>query len=118
MSNIKPEDRAYCAGLFEGEGSIVYTNGKSRGIQLSIHSIDEHPLALFCELMGFGTVRGPYQRRTFNNLPIYKFDIVGYEKVQYAICQLWFWLSPRRKEQVIKALRGYQNHEMRRNRAK
>lgn len=111
---MKPEDRAYCAGLFEGEGSICYTKGKSRNIQISIHSIDEFTLNLFSELMGVGTVRGPYQRRTFDNQPIYKYDITGYPKVQFAICQMWFWLSPRRKEQITKALRGFQNHEMKR----
>ncbi len=118
---LEPEERAYCAGLFEGEGSISFTTGipllKSgergnpyRGIQLRIEMTDREPLELFGNMMGMGTLAGPFPRN--RKIPIYRYRVTGFEKVQYAICQLWFWLSPRRKEQISKALKSYTSHRL------
>lgn len=57
-------DMAWAAGLFEGEGS-AYIRGGGRTseriyLSLEIHMTDEDVVRRFGEVVGFGTVRGPY----------------------------------------------------------
>jgi hypothetical protein len=124
---IPEKDRAYCAGLYEGEGSIVFTlrsqkkrDGSSgkfiRGIVLSINMTDVYPLELFEDIIGYGSVIGPFARGETEKgsirKPYYRYYVTGFERVQFAICQLWDWLSPRRKEQIEKAFTSYTSHHI------
>jgi len=58
---------AWAAGLFEGEGSIYscpmrYNSRTGRiGIRLELHMTDEDVVRRFGEIVGIGTVRGPYR---------------------------------------------------------
>lgn len=114
---IKAEDRAYCAGLFEGEGNINFgvTNIKqrspSRAISLVIRMTDKEPLDLFNDLIGFGNVTGPYNNGD-KNKNIYCYKVTGYERVQFTVCQIWQWLSPRRKELIALALTDFKAFEI------
>lgn len=110
---ISAIDRAYCAGLFEGEGSIfssyrASTNGTStqRSIVLTISMSDRFPLDLFGDAIGAGSLRGPYSTKG-GTKPMYEYRVGRFEIVQFAICNMWQWLSPRRKEQCIKAIKNY-----------
>jgi hypothetical protein len=112
---MNKEDLAYCAGLYEGEGT-VYTNlikGKYRYINLAIVMSDLEPLYLFADTVNVGRLNGPYNLNYKDGLirkERYRYYASGFEKVQYIIAMIWPWLSPRRKEQyeraVIRCLTG------------
>ena len=110
---ISATDRAYCAGLFEGEGSIHSsirnsTNGTSRqrSIVLSITMTDREPLDLFDDIVGRGSIRGPFVAKNTGK-PLYEYRIGRFEAIQFVVCNIWGWLSPRRKEQIEKAIKNY-----------
>lgn len=121
-------NRAYCAGLFEGEGNIYsctrtsYKKNKKPGalirqIKLDIGMTDLLPLELFNDIVGVGTINGPYDNKYGYKLR-YMWRTDRFEEVQFVICNIWDWLSPRRKEQIVKALTSYTsfkltNHPMR-----
>ena len=111
---------AYCAGLYEGEGTCSAHFGTFRTRQgerrrrrspqytLQISMTDQEPLERFQEAFGFGKVYGPYTypRDGVNPgyKPLFKFCLDEFEKVQAVIAALWPWLSPRRKEQARRVL--------------
>ncbi len=73
---------------------------------------DKEPLDLFSELMIFGKVIGPYIRKSNylvkNMNPLfYHYQVTGLERVQFVVCNLWDWLSPRRKQQIEMALHNF-----------
>jgi hypothetical protein len=123
---VSREDRAYCAGLYEGEGSIYYTVGKkpegyrdNRQLRLTIRMNDRLPLDLFSELMIFGTVTGPYIRKPgligekYDVKPeYYHYQATGLERVQFIVCQIWNWLSPRRRDQISTAIEKFHSFEV------
>jgi len=122
---MEPEDRAYCAGLFEGEGNIHFSinkrNGRKsyRNIGIEISMTDREPLDLFDDLMGFGMVYGPIDggntRLGTREKLHYRYRVSGFERVQFVICQMWFWLSPRRKIQIAEALTSFTAFEVKRH---
>lgn len=109
------EYRAYCTGLFEGEGSIGYyigtdlRNGNQyRRIKLEISMTDEQPIDIFWETMGVGKFYVLDNLRS--RKPVYRYQVQTYETVQYVVGILWEGLSPRRKQQCIDALSDYRNY--------
>jgi hypothetical protein len=105
-------DLAYCAGLYEGEGT-VYTNiikNKYRYLNLAIVMSDLEPLYFFADTVDVGRLNGPYNLNYKDGLirkQRYRYYISGFEKVQYVIAMMWPWLSPRRKEQYKRAVTVY-----------
>lgn len=117
---MQAEDRAYCAGLYEGEGYITFglrkrnyqdgTPGRSsRTIVLGIGMTDRYPLDLFDDVVGFGIIYGPYDKGS-NSKPMYTYKVYGLERVQHVVCNIWYWLSPRRKDQITTAFTKYHAH--------
>lgn len=105
---IDREEAAYCAGFFEGEGSIrhrVYNGGKKHSIILVISQVELFPLELFREYVGVGNIHGPQYRS--GNQPIHRLEISNFEEVQHCVAVMWNWLSPKRKEQCKEALTGF-----------
>jgi hypothetical protein len=122
MRVIKAEDRAYCAGLYEGEGNIFSLIIKDklkdgtdarpyRAIKLRISMTDREPLDLFDDIMGFGRVDGPTQKGSKHYKPMFCYEITGFERVQFVVCQMWDWLSPRRKEQITLYFNKFKSHK-------
>lgn len=113
-----PESVAYCAGLFEGEGFVglrtkyYKRNGDKTPrreplIEIRINMTDVEPLIKFAHFLG-GVVYGPYEPKgKLGSKLFYTADVHGFESCQAAIAAMWKWLSPRRKEQCLKILRGY-----------
>lgn len=126
------ENVAYCAGLFEGEGTVgtyirrpteyLHENGryytyKSRSkIQLKIAMTDSSPLYIFADTFDRGSLLGPYKiRHTVHGKKVeetgykdrYHFEAWGFQGVQYIMAIIWPWLSLRRKEQYKKAVKIY-----------
>ena len=111
------DDVAYCAGLFEGEGSfgVTRTYTKRSGVKalrkapyviLQIQMTDLEPLQKFVTVFG-GYINGPYTpggylpggRKASKPKPFYKAIIQKRENVYGAVNLMWKYLSPRRKEQ-------------------
>ena len=54
-------DRAWAAGLFEGEGSITWhTRNTKPGVRLTLKMTDEDTVRRFASIAGEGQVYGPY----------------------------------------------------------
>jgi len=56
-----PEEIAWAAGLFEGEGCITMTSGHA---VLRLSNTDEWVVRRFAEIVGRGVVYGPYENRS------------------------------------------------------
>ena len=58
----------WAAGLFEGEGCIIANRYRNERVALHLRlgSTDEDVVRRFCEVVGFGSVAGPYCKRTPN----------------------------------------------------
>lgn len=126
MTNMEAE-YAWCAGMFEGEGSVrsrltpssyIHTNGKrsssqSVNIELKVTSTDLFPLELFNDI--FDNAGSIYttnpnftiskQKRTAKLYKIrYDLTFCNYKAVKHIYTNIEFWLSPRRKDQCETAL--------------
>lgn len=110
---ISSTNRAYCAGLYEGEGSISFITKMNRGttptrsIRLSISMTDLYPLELFQDFIEVGTIYGPYASFRPGNKSTYLYQVYKYKDVLHVVSNIWYWLSPRRKEQIEKTMDAY-----------
>lgn len=115
MSHLTKENIAYVAGLYEGDGTIIYTTTplKKPYMRLTIAMSDWEPLEMAQAILGVGSLGKPiseqYHKDAFVRKPIYRYNIHGLEKVQYVIAMIYPWLSPRRKKQAKKVLERYKN---------
>lgn len=103
------EDIAWCAGLYEGEGSISIKKrgGLPQSVRLSIQSTDRDVLVVFQERMQMGYLTAVRARRPgeLGKKPISAWSCGRFEDVQLAVALFWPWLGTRRREQVTAALR-------------
>lgn len=111
-----PEEIAWAAGFYEGEGSIwggypKYNNGpNNRGrrrtptFKISIVQVDQEPLLKFQKIFPFAALRGPYRHRNPNHRPYWKLDIDGFEKTLAVFEAIQPWLSGRRRSQAQRVL--------------
>jgi hypothetical protein len=112
------ENLAWCAGIFEGEGSLHWTSpqpqkedGRHPGGQslvISIGMTDEDVLRTFHKYAGVGTIYGPYQAKPPSTKPHWTYRAQG--KDAYALMvAMWHWLHGRRKENAAQAMRQWLN---------
>ncbi len=67
-------ETAWAAGLFEGEGSIIFT-GKN-GVSVTVFMTDQDVLQKLLAVAGMGTLRGPYSDASHpGHKPIWKWSI-------------------------------------------
>lgn len=112
--DISREEIIWAAGLFEGEGSIVWTSYPSRHrtkrytrCQVSLHTTDKDVLERFVKAIGFGTINGPYtyvSRKIRKRKPSWYWAVAGHERVQTTIAMLWPWLGERRQKRAKEVL--------------
>jgi hypothetical protein len=110
----------YCAGLFEGEGSITsyLKKGKAKmypTIQFVVDMTDIEPLDLFEDIMQVGKIYGPYYRlsdRQYKAKGIYRYQIGKLAEIKHTVSAIYDWLSPRRKEQCDTAINNYEQWEL------
>ncbi len=102
-------ERAWAAGLFDGEGCVTVTGRRDstwRGVQLylSQSSAVEAPdtIARFHRAVrGLGSLTGPHQPRSpWSRLPQYHWQTNGRHKVSAVIRLLWPWLSEVKRSQI------------------
>jgi len=100
---------AYCAGLFEGEGCIVFTKvmgGKDKRIPyfypcLTIVMSDREPLERFQSVFPVFRISKPYlPPNGLNKKPLYTLRSSNHDAVRGAVEAMWPWLSPRRQGQI------------------
>jgi hypothetical protein len=95
-------ERAWAAGLFEGEGCFSTSNGaRARGGRYlnrtaKLNMTDEEPVRRFHAIMGVGTVRlvdTEYK-------PQWCWQVSSFEGVQHVVATLWSELGRRRRDQA------------------
>ena len=91
-----PEDLAYAAGLFEGEGCV----GRPRGsVSLTINMCDVEPLEHMWRIVGGTSIRGPYKKPDPTHKPYFAWAVNGRVPAQFFYDQTWPWFSLRRRGQ-------------------
>lgn len=107
MITLDREELAWAAGFFDGEGSTVPVSKSNSPPSLSIYQLDKFCLDRFQDaVLGLGKVYGPYNRKRNNDtFSIYK--TTKYKDTQAVIALLWYWLSPLKKQQILKVMADY-----------
>ncbi len=103
-----PEEVAWAAGLFEGEG--CFTIRRDRGIRwpsatTALNMTDFVPVERFAEIVQVGKVYGPYIYG--GNKPFIRWQVQGVEGMKTVLALLKPWLSWRRvhrAEEIIEEL--------------
>jgi hypothetical protein len=112
-----PEAIAYAVGLFEGEGTVGLMRYGKRDhayLRIEFQMTDREPLEMFRHAIGqTGGVKGPYKRHPDPRVGIqgrkdtYRVTVRGGFAVQRRVLEaFWPFLSPRRRDQVSRAIAG------------
>lgn len=108
------EKLAWAAGFFDGEGHIglVKTGARNLHLHIQVVQTEDGPLERLAETLGVGKIYGPYYARKAvgNRRPYRQFHVNTFEKVQYAICLMWPWLSCPKREKAKRAFLTYRNY--------
>lgn len=103
----------WAAGFFEGEGSAVFHTDKRNkktyhSLHMTVAQVYREPLDAFCELVGAGTVNGPYGPYQSNRQPYYQYCITGQAAI--LVAEKLIPLMFRKGDQVQEALNAYQEY--------
>jgi len=112
-------DVAYCAGLFEGEGSVhtvgyYYANGEKRvrktpQIKVQMAMVDREPLERFASVFG-GRIHGPYAPSKYghpdHHQAIHQYMLDSQVGARDALSAMYPYLSPRRRSKIDAVLEG------------
>jgi hypothetical protein len=100
---LSPDDeRAWAAGLFDGEGCLSLTRERASGwrgvsLYLSQSALDSAPdtiLRFHRAIHGLGTLTGPHRPRSpWSRLPQYHWQTSGRHSVSRVLRVLWPWLG-------------------------
>ena len=94
---------AWAAGLFEGEGSIVY-GPRDGGVRrrLTLGMTDEDVIGRFYETVGVGHLNGPYER--FSNgkpvKPMYNWAVNSWDDLEPLLRRMLPFLGARRGDKA------------------
>lgn len=103
-------ERAWAAGLFEGEGCFgLYRANTGRHAyqypRAEMTTTDEDVLRKFHEIVGVGGITGPHidpRKPTYK--PKWHWTAVGHQPTQYLVILLWTWLCERRRSRAAEVL--------------
>ena len=103
MSNVEPspDEWAWFAGLFEGQGSVVVHRSNRHGCRFQFKTTDEDVARLALARIG-GRVFGPYRyeyRDGHTRKPFWIWVSDGLNPLHLSLC-LWPWLGGRRREKL------------------
>lgn len=104
---ITESDLAWCAGFFEGEGTLVFTSGH---LEFKITQVYLEPLEKFMNIMGGVRILGPYKNGR-SQVPIYSMNSYLYHDIKIIYNAMLPWLSERRIEQAQKAFSSYYDYK-------
>lgn len=104
MRDWKPEDIAWVAGVFEGEGCIRARKG-NYGAQVSIRMDDQDVIARIHAIMGFGNFYDIQERRSSGRVVTqYNYQIASAEHVIAFLAAVWKYLGARRRAKAAEAI--------------
>ena len=99
---------AWAAGLFEGEGCIsTYSNGQSKKAywQLELRMTDADVVERFSQVVGVGTVYGPYTHsRHPGSKPFWQWNLRKRDEVCVVLRQMLPYLGERRSTRAREAI--------------
>jgi hypothetical protein len=90
----------WAAGLFEGEGSMTNSGGC---LDVRLKMTDEDVVRRFEEVVGYGTVYGPYNYEYGDGIkrkPHWVWVALSYDALE-VLDLLWAWLGQRRRGQPL-----------------
>lgn len=90
---------AWAAGLYEGEGTIVYGATHNGPIRVKISSTDKDVLDLLIARTGFGLLYGPTPPNGFGKKPFYTWVCNGHKTIEFLNLILPF-LGERRTSRI------------------
>ena len=93
-------DWAWFAGLFEGEGCILFTNKNS--VRLAISSTDHDVLSRAQAIAG-GSVTGPYEPRGMGHKVQWEWRLNRTELIQEVLAQIEPYMGERRLARINEA---------------
>ena len=111
-------ERAWAAGLFDGEGSVYYFCKQNT----ARHRVGQRQIALvvgqsgnpavlvrFRDAVGCGYIRGPMDKSASGQRrqAAFQFSVASFEAVQWCIIQLWPYLCTPKRQQASRALRAF-----------
>ena len=97
---MTPDQIAWAAGIFEGEGCITEQNGR---LAVTVKNTDHWLVSRFVSAMGIGKVYGPYENRcrdAYTRKPFWVWMAFSDEALE-VLQTLSPWLSPRRLERAL-----------------
>lgn len=100
---ITESDIAWCAGFYEGEGTLVFTG---KHLEFKITQVEREPLDKFASIMGGVRVLGPYKNGR-SDKKIYSMNGYVAHDIKIIYEAMLPWLSERRVEQAEKAFLAY-----------
>jgi hypothetical protein len=108
MTFPSAEERAWLAGIFEGEGSFSgkFENGRGKGrtVRAKLGMSDRDTVEKFHRLIGIGNVSGPYLDSKGISKPMWVWCVGSFELFQQTVCYLWPWLGERRRAKATELL--------------
>jgi len=103
IDDVNYDDLAWCAGLYEGEGS-AYTKTREGRLTVMIDMTDEDVVRAFHQRIGLGHVARS------SKLPsgkiCWRWSAASFEQGQAVLAYLWPWLGERRKAQATRVLQA------------
>lgn len=96
-------ERAWAAGFLDGEGCWTCSN-KPHKSQFGLFATQSgdggiENLMRLKKVIGFGHVYGPYHP-SGNRKNIYRYALMTFEHVQFALCLLWTYMGTVKREQA------------------
>jgi len=107
-------DVAWVAGLFEGEGTIVVRENRTKavyGLELSLASTDEDVVRLFRQVVGVGKIYGPYKYGE-NRKPYWKWQSYSGEDGVYVLEALLPYFLSRRATKAVAAIEAWEQRQL------
>lgn len=103
---------AWCAGLFEGEGTIIYGSTHLGPLRIKISSTDCDVLTLMRERSGVGGVSGPYDPNGFGKKPFWLWAANGHQAVAL-LGEMLPWLGDRRSARILEKIALWEQRPLR-----
>lgn len=102
-------ETAWLAGIFEGEGTIVFHS--TRSVRLRVVMTDQDVVERFADTIGRGTLRGPIGSDNARHRSLYCWDVSSAKDVIAVLERLLPWLGERRSTKAREAIERLQTME-------
>ena len=108
----KDENLAWCAGFFEGEGTIIYGDSHTGPFRIKVSSTDLDVLELLKTRSGVGFVHGPYPPKGFGVKEYWTWTCNGKLAVEFMLT-IQPMLGTRRSSRLDEKISSWQSRPKR-----